>query len=252
MSGFNGYQGGDNLMNCARQLGAFQDKNGFLIDFGDDVAYELSHRFFDFERYETENLADFDAIHVFMSEGEKVDVSVKNDDSEEVQIHLHGKTKIPNNVIFETYIKKRILMVNIDLFADDKMTLDVKIPKKMLTSLHLDTLCAVNVSLGNGVSAKEIYINGASGSIEAKNIVYEKGEFFSVSGDIDLVVNAKSNIATEISTTKGDVTVQFLNVGKMEVETFSEYGSSSNCHVEGKGYKADVYVHSRDGDIKIR
>ena len=251
MNGFNGYQEGYDVMNYARQLGVSQDEMDFLIDWED---YDDGKPFHDFERYETENLADFDAIHILLQQNGKVNVSVKNDDSEEVQIHLHGKAKHPNLVNFETYIEKRILMVNSgsrELFSDDEMTLDVKIPKKMLNSLHLDTLGA-DVSLGNGVSAKEIYINGASGSIEAKNIVYEKGEFFSVSGDIDLVVNAKSNIATEISTTKGDVTVQFLNVGKMEVETFSEYGSSSNCHVDGKGYKADVYVHSRDGDIKIR
>lgn len=69
-----------------------------------------------------------------------------------------------------------------------------------------------------------------SGDLES-NATFANASITTMSGDVELYINAKENIFVEISTMSGDV---------------------RNRHKGGTGYTANVDISTMSGDIRIR
>ena len=90
-----------------------------------------------------------------------------------------------------------------------------------------------------------------SGDLET-NATVNNVSVSTMSGDVELCIDATQDINVEVSTMSGDVSVEFNNIGHLNLSTSSMSGDVRNRHKESRGYNADVSVSTMSGDIRIR
>lgn len=181
-----------------------------------------------------------------------VDVSSVSSSSK-IEAHLHGEAVLDGKLTFD------VTMVNHELKIEVKSTgncfggnlsLDVSIPKKTF-----DVLCvkgtSADITLNEGISVDYLMVNTTSGDLETRSC-FSSCLISTMSGDVDLLVDASQNITAKISTMSGDVSAEFNNIRHIEASTSTMSGKVKNRNKATGRYNAVLDVSTMSGDISIR
>lgn len=130
------------------------------------------------------------------------------------------------------------------------MKLDVSVPKKTFKVISAKSSSA-DITLNEGVSTDYLKVKTQSGDLET-NATVNNISVCTMSGDVELCIDATQDINVEVSTMSGDVSAEFNNIGNINLSTSSMSGDVRNRHKESRGYNADVDISTMSGDIRIR
>lgn len=130
------------------------------------------------------------------------------------------------------------------------LKLDVTVPQKTFKVISTKSSSA-DITLNEGVSTDYLKVKTQSGDLET-NATVNNVSVSTMSGDVELCIDATQDINVEVSTMSGDVSVEFNNIGHLNLSTSSMSGDVRNRHKESRGYNADVSVSTMSGDIRIR
>lgn len=184
---------------------------------------------------------------------ETVDVNVSVSNSSKVESHFYGQANIDGNVkldVSKVDDELRITLMLTGNCYNGDLKLDVILPRKIFKVISIETSSADTI-LGEGVSADYIKAKSQSGDFEIyatfNNILTS-----TMSGDVELCINAKENISAEISTMSGDVSADFNNIGHINLSTHTMSGDVRNRHKGKYGYTANVHISTMSGDINVK
>ena len=130
------------------------------------------------------------------------------------------------------------------------LKLDVTVPQKTFKVISAKSSSA-DITLNEGVSTDYLKVKTQSGDLET-NATVNNISVSTMSGDVELCIDATQDINVEVSTMSGDVSAEFNNIGHINLSTSSMSGDVRNRHKESRGYNADVDISTMSGDIRIR
>lgn len=218
--------------------------NGKVINGGDSISSKK------FDDRKEENARNVEKITIDSSIAD-VDVSVSN--SEKVEAHFFGEASIDGDIKFDV---KRIfneIIVTLNFSGTsfgDNLKLNVTIPAKEFKQISIKTNSG-DVQLRENVATSGLKIKTQSGDVET-NSIFRHATLKTMSGDVDIFINAISNVELEVSTMSGDIEAKLQNIGHVNLSSSTMSGTTKNRHNSTVGYTADVDLSTMSGDIKIR
>lgn len=180
-----------------------------------------------------------------------VDVSVSN--SSKVEAHFYGQANVDGDIKFDVCVVNRELRITLKFTGNcynGRLSLDVTVPQKTFKAIIAKSSSA-DITLSEGVSTDYVKVKTKSGDLNS-NATFANASIATMSGDVELYIDAKENISVEISTMSGDVSAEFNNVGYIDLSTSSMSGDVRNRHKGATGYTANVEISTMSGDIRIR
>ena len=181
------------------------------------------------------------------------DVHVYVSNSSKVETHLYGEADSDGDINFDVQVVNRELRITLKSTGNcfnGNLKLDVSVPKKTFKVIFAKSSSA-NITLNEGVSTDYLKVKTQSGDLET-NATVNNISVSTMSGDVELCIDATQDINVEVSTMSGDVSVEFNNIGHINLSTSSMSGNVRNRHKESRGYNADVDISTMSGDIRIR
>lgn len=181
------------------------------------------------------------------------DVYVYVSNSSKVETHLYGEADIDGDINFDVQVVNRELRITLKSTGNcfnGNLKLDVSIPKKTFKVISAKSSSA-DIILNEGVSTDYLKVKTQSGDLET-NATVNNISVSTMSGDVELCIDATQDINVEVSTMSGDVSAEFNNIGHINLSTSSMSGDVRNRHKERRGYNADVDISTMSGDIRIR
>lgn len=179
-------------------------------------------------------------------------VNVSVSDSSKVEVHFHGEANLDGQIKF---VVKRILneikiKVQYDGNCyDGSLNLDVTVPKT-LKAIVAKTMSA-GVELKKGVSAQSVRIETNSGRVTTY-ATFTKAFISTMSGSVELYVEAKQNISLDISTMSGSISAEFEHVRDINISARTMTGRIRNQHKgDSYGYNANANISTMSGSIFI-
>lgn len=227
----------------------FSGSNVTIIN-GRVTSGNISGKLKKFDERKSEDGANIEKITID-SKSSDVKVSVSN--SSKVEAHLYGKANVDRDVNFDVQVVNRELKITLEYVGNcfnGNLNLDVTVPKKAFKVISAKSLSA-DITLNKGVSTDYLKVKTQSGDLET-NATVNNVSVSTVSGDVELCINATQDINVEVFTTSGDVSAEFDNIGRINLSTRSISGDVRNRHKALKGYTADVDISTISGDIRIR
>ena len=182
------------------------------------------------------------------------DVNVSVSNSSKVEAHFYGEANLDGDVNFDVRVVNSELRITLKFTGNcfnGNLKLNIAIPQKIFKVISVKSSSA-DVILNEGVSTDYLQVNTQSGDLETY-ATFNTVSASTMSGDIELYIEAIKDINVNISSMSGDVTAEFNNIGYINLYTNSMSGSVRNRHKEVKdGYNADVDISTMSGDIRIR
>lgn len=178
-------------------------------------------------------------------------VSVSN--SSQIEVHFYGQANVDGNVNFDVHTVNHELSISLKFTGNccnGDLRLDITVPSKTFRSITARSKSA-DITLNEGVSVDFLKAKTQSGDLET-SATFTNLSVLTLSGDVELYVNARKNICVEISTTSGDVSAEFSNIGYIDLSTSVISGDVKNRHNSTSGYIANVDISTISGDIRIR
>lgn len=218
--------------------------NGRVVSGGGNVKTQK------FDERKLEDCSNIDKIVIDTTVGD-VNVSVSN--SSMVEAHFYGEANVDKNIEFDVQVVNRELRITIYFTGNcysNNLKLDITIPKKTFKVIFAKSLSG-DITLNEGVSTGYIKVKIQSGDLDTKATVNDVS-VSTMSGDVNLYIDATQDINVDVSTMSGDVLVEFNNIAHINLSTSSMSGDIKNYHKEGKGYMADVNISTMSGDIRVR
>lgn len=218
--------------------------NGKVINGDDSISYKK------FDDRKEENAHNVEKITID-SRMADVDVSVSN--SEKVEAHFFGEVSVDGDVKFDV---KRILneiIVTLNFSETSfggNLKLNVTIPSKEFKQISIKTNSG-DVQLRENVATSGLKVKTQSGDIET-NSIFRHATLKTMSGDVDIFINAISNVELEVSTMSGDIEAELQNIGHVNLSSSTMSGTTKKRHNSTVGYTADVDLSTMSGDIKVR
>lgn len=218
--------------------------NGKVINGDDSISYKK------FDDRKEENAHNVEKITIDSSIAD-VDVSVSN--SEKVEAHFFGEVSADGDVKFDV---KRILneiIVTLNFSGTSfggNLKLNVTIPSKEFKQIFIKTNSG-DVQLRENVATSGLKVKTLSGDVET-NSIFRHAILKTTSGDVDIFINAISNVELAVSTMSGDIETELQNIGHVNLSSSTMSGTTKNRHNSTVGYTADVDLSTMSGDIKIR
>ncbi len=181
------------------------------------------------------------------------DVHVYVSNSDKIGAYLYGEADVDGDVNFDVQVVDCELKITLKSTGNcfyGNLQLDVSVPKKTFKVISAKSLSA-DITLNKGVLTDYLKVETQSGDLETSatvnNVVVS-----TMSGDVELWIDATQDVNVDISTMSGDVSAKFNNVGHINLSTSSMSGDVRNRHKESWGYNADVDISTMSGDIRIR
>lgn len=203
-----------------------------------------------FDKRKSEDCNNIEKIAIDSTFGD-VNVSVSN--SPKVEAHFYGEADVDGEVNFDVQVVNCELRITVNFTGNcfnGKMKLDVTVPQKTFKVISAKSPSA-DITLNEGVSTDYLKVNTQSGNLKT-NATVNNVSISTMSGDVELYINAKENISVKISTMSGNVSAKFNNVGYIDLSTSSMSGNVRNRHKGETGYTANVDISTMSGDIRIR
>lgn len=181
------------------------------------------------------------------------DVNVSTSNIEKISVRLHGEANLTGDVKLDVQNRSKTIYVsvkNTGSFSNSNLKLDIVLPYKLFNEIYVNTMSA-DVIIDEGVCVNYIKVNSKSGDF-ASNIAFKRAEVNTMSGDIEIEINAKEDIFAELSTKSGDVNLDLKNIRYVNLLGKSMSGTVRNKHENSKGYIANLQVSTMSGDIMIK
>lgn len=203
-----------------------------------------------FDERKSEDCNNIEKIAIDSTFGD-VNVSVSN--SSKVEAHFYGEADVDGEVNFDVQVVNRELRITLNSTGNcfnGNLKLDVIVPQKTFKVISAKSSSA-DITLNLGVSTDYLKVKTQSGDLET-NAIVNNVSISTMSGDVELFINATQDINVEVSTMSGDVSAEFNNIGHINLSTSSMSGDVKNRHKGIKGYTANVDISTMSGDIRIR
>lgn len=182
-----------------------------------------------------------------------VDVNISVSNSSNVDAHFYGQADVDGEVKFDVRLVNRELKITLNVTGNcynGNLKLDVTVPHKTFNAISAKSSSA-DIILNEGVATDHLKVKTQSGDLET-NASFTNASITTMSGDVELCINANKDIVVEISTMSGNVSTEFNNIGQVNLSTSSMSGNVRDRHKGGTGYTADVDISTMSGDISIR
>lgn len=180
-------------------------------------------------------------------------VSVYQSTSSKVEVRLVGEISIVGeSVKYRVQRRNRNLVIILVVQGDvTKVNLeaDIYLPDKYFNLISIFGTSS-DIYVEKGIFAKNLRIRTESGKVET-GITFEKAELKSADSELNVHINAESDIEVSILTDSGDININLNNIKMEEINIHSVLGSVRYHHREAEGYKAVINASSRDGNIFI-
>ena len=203
-----------------------------------------------FDERKSEDCSNIDKISV---ESTAADVNVSVSNSSKIEAHFYGEAEIDGDVNFDVRVVNRELRITLQFTGNcfnGNLKLDITVPHKTFKVISAKSSSA-DITLNEGVSTDYLKVKTQSGDLET-NATVNNVSVSTMSGDVELCINATNDISVEVSTMSGDVSAEFNNIAHINLSTSSMSGDVRNRHKGSKGYTADVDISTMSGDIRIR
>ena len=205
------------------------------------------------QRFDERKAVDGSNIEKIAIDSRIANVNVSISNSSKVEAHFYGEADTDGDVTFDVREVNRELRITLECtgnYFNTNMKLDVTVPKKIFKVISASSLSA-NITLNAGVSTEYLKVQTQSGDLET-NATVNHVFVFTMSGDVELCIDATQDINVGVSTMSGDVLAEFNNIGCINLSASSMSGNIRNRHWENKGFSADVNISTMSGDIRIR
>ena len=205
------------------------------------------------QKFDERKAEDCNNIEKIAIDSTFVDVNVSVSNSSKVEAHFYGEADFDGDVNFDVRVINRELIITLEFTGNcfnGNLKLDVTVPQKTFKVISTKSSSA-DITLNEGVSTDYLKIKTQSGDLET-NATANNVSVSTMSGDVELCIDATQDINVEVSTMSGDVSVEFNNIGHLNLSTSSMSGDVRNRHKESRGYNADVDISTMSGDIRIR
>lgn len=206
-----------------------------------------------FQKFDERKVEDCSNIEKIAINSTFADVNVSVSNSSKVEAHFYGVANLDGDVNFDVRVVNRELRITLEFTGNcfnGNLKLDVTVPQKIFKVVSAKTSSA-DVTFNEGVSTDYLKVKTQSGDLET-NATFNTVSVSTMSGDVELCIDATQDINVEISTMSGDVSAEFNNIGYINLSTTSMSGDVRNRHKGNKGYTADVDISTMSGDIRIR
>ena len=179
------------------------------------------------------------------------DVNVSISNSSKIEAHLYGKAEIDWDINFDVQVVNRELRITLRPVVgfNGKLKLDITVPQRTFKVISAKSLSA-DITLNEGVSAEHLIAETVAGDLET-SATANNVSISTVSGDVDLCINAINDISVDVSTVSGDVSATFNNIVHINLSASSVSGRVKNHHRSSNGYTADVDISTTSGDIIV-
>lgn len=208
------------------------------------------------QKFDEKKSEDANKIEKIVIDSTVADVNISvSSSSKKVEAHFFGQAVVDGDIEFDVCVVNRELRV-ISKFigsccCNGNLTLNITVPQKTFKAITVKTSSA-NVTLGEGVLMDFLKLKTQSGDLES-NGSFANASITTMSGDVELYIDAQEEISVEISTMSGDVSAEFNNIGYINLSTSSMSGNVRNRHTSSaKGFNANVDISTMSGDIRIR
>lgn len=180
-------------------------------------------------------------------------IIITAENTDVIEAHFHGEAVVNNPPTFN--ISKNgsevIVMLNIDGGIIGNLTLTVNIPTRTFELLNI-TSHNGDISVKERVSAKTIRLDTHNGDVESDSN-FTKLSAITHNGDVDVYINAKSNVEIEASSHNGDVSVELQNIATNNISTSTNNGNTKNrFHGKNGGYTANGQARSYNGNVTVK
>lgn len=203
-----------------------------------------------FNERKSEDCSNIDKITI---DSTVADVNVSVSNSSKIEAHFYGEAEIDGDVNFDVRVVNRELRITLQFTGNcfnGNLKLDITVPQKTFKVISAKSSSA-DITLNEGVSTDYLKVKTQSGDLET-NATFNNVSVSTMSGDIELCIDATNDISVKVSTMSGDVSAEFNNVAHINLSTSSMSGDVKNRHKGSKGYTADVDISTMSGDIRIR
>lgn len=217
---------------------------------GRNISVEGIGELQNFDERKSEDASNVEKIAIYSTIGD-VNISVSN--SSKIEAHFYGQAGIDGDIYFDVRVVNRKLMITLILIGNcynSNFKLDVTVPHKTFKAISTISLSG-DVTLSEGVSMERLKVDNQFGGLKT-SATFGSASITTLTGDVELYIDAKKHINVEIFTTYGDVSVEFDNVGYIDLYACSKDGDVRNLHKNKTGYTADVDIFTIEGEIKIR
>lgn len=203
-----------------------------------------------FDERKSEDCSNIDKITI---DSTVADVNVSVSNSSKIEAHFYGEAEIDGDVNFDVRVVNRELRITLQFTGNcfnGNLKLDITVPQKTFKVISAKSSSA-DITLNEGVSTDYLKVKTQSGDLET-NATFNNVSVSTMSGDIELCIDATNDISVKVSTMSGDVSAEFNNVAHINLSTSSMSGDVKNRYKGSKGYTADVDISTMSGDIRIR
>lgn len=206
------------------------------------------------QKFDERKSEDANNIEKIAIDSTMADVNISVSNSSKVEAHFYGQADIvAGNIDFDVRMvnhELRIMLKFTGSCYNSNLKLDVTVPQKTFRAITVKSSSA-DIILGEGVSTDYIKVKTQSGDLET-SATFTNASISTMSGDVELYIDAKEDISVEISTMRGDVSAEFNNIGYIDLSASSMRGDVRNRHKGESGYTANVDISTISGDIRIR
>lgn len=126
---------------------------------------------------------------------------------------------------------------------------DVELNYVTSDSISIETESG-DIDIHKHVSSKKLKIDTHKGEVETK-AKFQNAIINANKGDIEIKTHAMSDIVLDVTTTCGDVEIDFANVGTINLSPKTKSGDIDFSHIDRGGFTAKVNVTTTSGDIEI-
>ncbi len=205
------------------------------------------------QKFDERKSEDANNVEKITIDSTMADINVSVSNSSKVEAHFYGQADVDGDIKFDVCVINRELRITLKFTGNcynGSLNLDVTVPQKTFKAITAKS-SSTDITLGKGVSTDYIKVKTQSGDLKS-NATFANASITTMSGDVELYIDAKENISVEISTMSGDVSAKFNNVGYIDLSTSSMSEDVRNCHKGATGYTANVEISTMSGDIRIR
>lgn len=205
------------------------------------------------QKFDEKKSEDANNVEKILIDSTFVDVNISVSNSSSVEAYFYGQAEVDGDVNFDVRMVNRELKITLKFTGNcynGNLKLDVTVPDKTFKAISAKSVSA-DITLSENVSTEHLKVKTHSGDLET-NATFATASITTMSGDVELYINAIKDIDVEISTMSGDVSTEFNNIGHVNLSTSSMSGDVRNRYKGGAGYTADVDISTMSGDIRIR
>jgi len=205
------------------------------------------------QKFDEKSSTDANNVEKISIDSTFVDVNISGSNSSKIEAHFYGQAVVDDDVDFDVRIINRELRITLKFTGNcynSNLKLNVTVPHKTFKAISAKSSSA-DITISEGVATDHLKVKTQSGDLET-SATFANASITTMSGDVELSINASKDIVVEISTMSGNVSTEFNNIGHVNLSTSSMSGKVRNRHEGITGYTATVEVSTMSGDIKIR